>query len=83
MALLVWMCFFDRYDFSTQYNYQQEKNKLENEKEFYVAEIDRITEAIHDVKYDHNVIQKIAREKYKMKKDSEDIYIIIETTDGQ
>lgn len=83
MALLVWMCFFDRYDFATQYSYQQEKNKLENEKAFYTAEIERISKAIHDVKHDPNVIQKIAREKYKMKKESEDIYIVIETTDEQ
>ena len=78
IAFLIWMCFFDRYDISTQISYQQEKNKLEEEKAFYETEITRIEKAIKDVQYNPNEIQRVARERYKMKKDNEDIYVIQE-----
>lgn len=78
VAFLIWMCFFDRYDITTQYNFQTEKTKLETEKAFYTSEIEIIEKAINDVQYNPNEIQRIAREKFKMKKDQEDIYIISE-----
>lgn len=77
-AFVVWMCFFDRYDFAMQYNYQNEKSRLEKEKDFYSAEIERIEQSITDAQYNPNEIQRIAREKYKMKKANEDIYVITE-----
>ncbi len=78
VAFLVWMCFFDRYDITTQYNFQTEKTKLEQEKEYYTTEIESISQSIKDVQYNQSEIQRIAREKYKMKKDQEDVYIITE-----
>lgn len=78
IAFIIWMCFFDRYDFATQYNYYQEKSKLEKEKEFYVSEIVRIEKSINDVQFNPSEIQRIAREKYKMKKDNEDVYVLRE-----
>ncbi len=78
VAFLVWMCFFDRYDITTQYNFQTEKTKLEEEKAYYTTEIQDISQAIKDVQYNQSEIQRIAREKYKMKKDHEDVYIITE-----
>lgn len=80
VAFLVWMCFFDRYDIATQYNFQSEKSKLEQEKAYYTDEIERIERAIQDVQFNPAEIQRIAREKYKMKKDQEDIYIVTEET---
>ncbi|QBQ40325.1 septum formation initiator family protein [Sphingobacterium psychroaquaticum] len=83
LAFLVWMCFFDRYDFGTQYAYQQEKGKLENEKTFYESEIERMEKSIKDAQHNPSEIQRIARERYKMKKDNEDIFVVkeIEPTD--
>lgn len=78
LAFVVWMCFFDRYDIATQYSYQQEKSKLEYEKEFYTTEIVNLEQSIKDAQYNPSEIQRIAREKYKMKKENEDIYIVTE-----
>lgn len=77
-AFLVWMIFFDRYDLSTQYSYQKEKSKLEYEKTFYTNEIANIEKSIKNVQYNAQEIQRIAREKYKMKKNNEDVYVIME-----
>lgn len=78
VAFVIWMLFFDRYDVATQFSFQQEKTKLEGEKEYYSSEIGKIEQSIKDVQYNPNEIQRIAREKYKMKKQAEDIYIISE-----
>ncbi|WP_022829324.1 FtsB family cell division protein [Sphingobacterium paucimobilis] len=78
VAFLIWMCFFDRYDFATQIGYQQERNKLELEKEFYSTETDNIEKAIKDAQFNPGEIQRIARERYKMKKANEDVYVISE-----
>lgn len=78
VAFITWMFFFDRYDFSTQYRFQQEKSRLEYEKNFYVSAIDSIEKSIHDVQYNHSEIQRIAREKYRMKRNNEDVYVIME-----
>ncbi|MGO1244790.1 MAG: FtsB family cell division protein [Sphingobacterium sp.] len=76
VAFVVWMCFFDRYDVSTQYSYLKEEEKLRTEKEFYESETVRIEKAIIDVQENQTEIQRIARERYKMKKDNEDVYVI-------
>lgn len=78
VAFILWMIFFDRYDLSTQYNYQKEKSKLEYEKDFYTKEISSIEKSIKNVQYNPQEIQRIAREKYKMKRNNEDVYVIME-----
>lgn len=78
LAFVVWICFFDRYDISTQVAYQQEKHKLEVEKAFYETEIEQMEKSIKNAQYNPSEIQRIARERYKMKKDNEDVYVIQE-----
>ena len=48
---------------------------LENEKQYYQKEIEKDKKAIKELSTDEG-IEKLAREKYYMKKDNEDIYII-------
>lgn len=78
IAFLVWMLFFDRYDLATQYGFQKERNQLQYERDYYTSEIINLEKSIKDVQFNPSEIQRIAREKYKMKKDNEDIYVISE-----
>ena len=78
IAFVVWMCFFDRYDLATQVGYQKEKSKLVYEKNYYTQEIANLETSIKDAQFNPSEIQRIAREKYKMKKENEDIYVITE-----
>ena len=52
------------------------KKGLEREKLFYESEIERINTSIHDMQFNPDEIQRVAREKFKMKRKNEDIYII-------
>ncbi len=78
VAFVVWMLFFDRHDVTTQYQYYSQLKGLRAEKTFYTNEIERVTKTIHDLNNDPQALQRVAREKYKMKKENEDVFVIIE-----
>lgn len=81
MFLLVWLLFFDRDDLISQYNLQRKLSKIRQEKEYYLNEIQNNNDAMKSLLTDSVNLEKFAREKYLMKKDNEDIFVIVETPD--
>ena len=67
--------FFDTNSFFIHQELNDDINKLENNKKVYQEEIKNDKVFIDKMK-DSNEIEKFAREKYYLKKDNEDIYII-------
>ena len=74
---VVWMLFFDRNDLMSQYDYRSQVNKLEEEKEFYLRETEQVKKDLHELTTDREELEKFAREKYLMKKEKEDVFVII------
>ena len=70
-----WMLFLDNYSYFDHRVLDNEIDGLEVNKKYYQDEIRKDKENIRQLK-DPYEIEKYAREKYYMKKDSEDIYII-------
>ena len=54
-------------------------NELKKEKRFYIDEIKKDSVMIQKLLYDTLELEKYAREKYLMKKDKEDLYLLIDT----
>jgi cell division protein FtsB len=77
LAFVVWMLFFDKNDMLSQYEYRSEVNKLEAEKEFYETETAHVKKDLTELTTNLNTAEKFAREKYYMKKDNEDVFVII------
>ncbi|TZF84979.1 septum formation initiator family protein [Pedobacter sp. BS3] len=77
VAFVVWMLFFDRNDLMSQYEYRTQLNKLEEEKEFYTQQIEKVKQDLDELTTNREQLEKFAREKYHMKKDNEDVYIIV------
>ncbi|HEY1006978.1 MAG TPA: septum formation initiator family protein [Sphingobacteriaceae bacterium] len=77
LAFLIWMLFFDRNDLMSQYEYQTQLHKLQEEKEFYQRETEAVRKDLKELTTDMKQLEKFAREKYLMKKDDEDVFIII------
>lgn len=73
----MWMMFFDRNDLLSQYEYRSQLNKLKQEKEFYIKETDQVRTDLTELTTNKERLEKFAREKYLMKKDNEDVYVII------
>jgi cell division protein FtsB len=72
---IVWMLFLDNTSYIEQRILNKQLNALEDNKKYYQDEINKDEENIKLLK-NPDQIEKYAREKYYMKRDSEDIYII-------
>ena len=76
-AFIVWMLFFDKNDMLAQYEYKTEVSKLQEEKDFYVKEIAQVKKDLSELSTNLGMAEKFAREKYFMKKDNEDVFVIV------
>lgn len=77
LAFAIWMLFFDRNDLMSQYEYQSQLHKLQEEKEFYQKETESVRKDLEELTTDMKKLEKFAREKYLMKKENEDVFVII------
>ncbi len=77
LAFVIWMAFFDNDSFREQMGLSNKINRLEQQKHFYQTEIQKNKSALNALKYDTTQLEKYAREKYFMKKDNEDVYVVI------
>jgi cell division protein FtsB len=77
IAFLTWMLFFDRNDLMSQYEYRQQLNKLEAEKDFYTSETEKTIKDLTELTTNRAKLEKFAREKYLMKKENEDVFVIV------
>ncbi|WP_040251083.1 FtsB family cell division protein [Psychroserpens mesophilus] len=75
IVFAVWMLFIDSNSLLIHHELNEDISDLEDEKEYYNKEIEKDKKAIKELSTDEG-IEKLAREKYYMKKDNEDIYII-------
>ncbi|MBC7439942.1 MAG: septum formation initiator family protein [Flavobacterium sp.] len=75
LLFVVWMLFLDNYSYLEHSILNKEINELDDNKKYYQDEIKADQQKIKLLK-NTDQVEKYAREKYFMKKDSEDIYII-------
>ena len=71
----VWMIFLDNYSYFEQRVLDKEIQELEDNKQYYIHEIKKDSTAIKQLN-NPDQTEKYAREKYYMKRENEDIYII-------
>ena len=72
----VWMLFFDRNDFFTQVSRKSELNQIEESKEYFAQKIAEGKKFSSDMRSSADAVEKFVREKYLMKRDNEDLYLI-------
>ena len=76
--LFVWWLFFDQNNMINQFRLGSTLRGLEKQKEFYLTEIRSDSIALHKLQHDTASLERYARETFLMKKDNEDIYLIVE-----
>ena len=72
----IWIIFIDDYNLIKQYQLNQNIKKLERKKEYYISEIEKDSIKLYQLRNNKEEQEKFAREKFLMKKDNEDIFII-------
>lgn len=75
---LVWMLFFDSNDLLSQFKLSSKLNDLEHQKEYYQHKINEVKAEREELFSNQDMLEKFAREKYLMKKEHEDLYIVVE-----
>lgn len=78
IGLAIWVAFFDKNDLKTQYELRKDVKQLEEERNYYAKEISGITADSKELTSNPKTLEKFAREKYLMKRDNEDIFVIVE-----
>jgi len=76
IAFAVWMVFFDRNDITLQLKRVHELNKLQESEKVMDKQIEDTKQELGLLKTNPETLEKYAREKYLMKKDNEDLFII-------
>ena len=80
-VFVIWMSFFDKNDFVTQYLQRSNLEQMRQDKLFYQSEIDKNRKEIDGLNNDPKKLEKFAREKYLMKRENEDVFVIVESKD--
>lgn len=71
-----WMLFFDHNDLFLQRQRANELAELNETKAYYQLQIDQTRKELEEIRINTASLEKIAREKYMMKKDNEELFII-------
>lgn len=78
LVFLVWIILFDNNNLVNRYRYMKNLRQLENDREYYMERIEEDSRKLNELKTSDENLEKFAREEYFMKKDNEDIYIIVD-----
>ena len=81
LLFIFWIVFLDDYNLINQNKMKNNVDDLKERKEFYISEIKSDSTELSNLKNDSEEQEKFAREKFLMKKDNENIFIIRENED--
>ncbi|MGI6320255.1 MAG: FtsB family cell division protein [Bacteroidales bacterium] len=76
-VFVVYISFFDSNNLLRQKDLLQELKKVEKERQYYLQEIKENQTTTYELLNNIDLLEKYAREKYLMKRDDEDIFLII------
>lgn len=74
---LMWLLFFDQNNILNRWEMQRKLKQLQLDKAYYLNEIAKDSLAIINLMTNPENLEKFGREKYLMKKNNEDIFVII------
>ena len=77
LLFVLWMLFFDSNSYLSHNRLSNDINQLQKDKKHYKEEIKKDSIALEELSSPEG-LEKYAREKYHMKKENEEIFLIIE-----
>ena len=78
LIFIVWLLFFDRNNLLDRAKELRYLHQLEKDKKYYIERIEKNSKRLEQLKTDDKNLEKFAREQYLMKKEDEDIFVIVE-----
>lgn len=80
-VFFIWMLFFDNNNLIDQVSNIYQLRQLKKDKEYYLEKIKDDKRKLNELQTNNENLEKFAREQYLMKKDSEDVFILVK--DGE
>jgi cell division protein DivIC len=77
LVFLIWLLVFDRNSLIDRVRYIRTLSDLEDERQYYIERIDEDSRRLNELKTDKDNLEKFAREQYFMKKENEDVFVIV------
>lgn len=77
LAFFIYVMFFDTHNLLLQRKLKQEEQLLTQKRDFYINEIKDDRQAKEDLMSNDENKEKYAREQYKMKRDNEDVFVVV------
>jgi cell division protein DivIC len=77
LVFLVWLLIFDRNNLIDRVKYLRARHDMELEKQYYLERIDQDSRRLNELKTDRDNLEKFAREQFFMKKENEDVFVIV------
>jgi hypothetical protein len=77
VAALVWILFFDRYNVLSRVETELRISRLEADVRFYQEEKGRLEGERLVLENDLGELERYARERYHMKRDNEDLFLLV------
>jgi len=78
----IWIFFFDKNNLISQIELAKKLHQLKNDKKYYLQQIKADSLETIELMTNPVNLEKFARERYMMKRDSEDIYLIVHKEDS-
>ncbi|MBN1159495.1 MAG: septum formation initiator family protein [Bacteroidales bacterium] len=78
IIFFIWILIFDQNNLIERRKINREYKELIEEREYYLNKIEEDRKRIEELKTDNENLEKFAREQYLMKKENEDIFIIVD-----
>jgi len=76
-VFLVWVILFDNNNLIDRFHDMATLRQLQRDKAYYQERIEEDRRKLMELRTDNENLEKFAREQYYMKKDDEDLYIIV------
>jgi cell division protein DivIC len=78
LVFLVWLLIFDNNSLIDRIKYLNTLREMDTEKQYYLERIKEDTRRLNELKTDRENLEKFAREQYFMKKENEEVFVIVE-----
>lgn len=76
LGFLTWMLFIDTNDLVSRFRMNAKLRQLKREKAYFEEKIQEVEKDKEELTTNRELLEKFAREKYLMKKPSEDLFVI-------
>jgi cell division protein DivIC len=74
---IIWVGFFDENNLIERFQNLMELKNLKENKEYYIHKIKEDAERLKELKTNNDNLEKYAREQYLMKRDNEEVFVIV------